>query len=210
MSGPAPRAAPHSCTDCRTNTDRQAVTGRYDAETCRCASSPCRSISWCSAMNPIDLTRLRDFSDGTESGLRDLAALFVTHMEECLLAIRRGVAEHDSEVIDRGAPWRRHVRGLRRAAAGGAAARGRKARRRGQRRGGVGAAARARGRSRARAGVPRSDARAGRDAGSTRARRRWSGERKRQPHRSRVRRSASASCCWPRRRRKTRAESAGD
>jgi HPt (histidine-containing phosphotransfer) domain-containing protein len=50
-------------------------------------------------MNPIDLTRLRDFSDGTESGLRELAALFVTHMEECLLAIRRGVAEWDGEVI---------------------------------------------------------------------------------------------------------------
>ena len=50
-------------------------------------------------MNPIDLTRLRDLSDGTESGLRDLAALFVTHMEECLLAIRRGVAERDGEVI---------------------------------------------------------------------------------------------------------------
>ena len=50
-------------------------------------------------MNPIDLTRLRDFSDGTESGLRDLAALFVTHMEECLLAIRRGVAEQDADVI---------------------------------------------------------------------------------------------------------------
>jgi hypothetical protein len=50
-------------------------------------------------MNPIDLTRLREFSDGTESGLRDLAGLFVTHMEECLLAIRRGVAEQDGEVI---------------------------------------------------------------------------------------------------------------
>jgi HPt (histidine-containing phosphotransfer) domain-containing protein len=50
-------------------------------------------------MNPIDVTRLRDFSDGTESGLRDLAALLVTHMEECLLAIRRGVAEQDGEVI---------------------------------------------------------------------------------------------------------------
>jgi hypothetical protein len=47
-------------------------------------------------MTPIDLTRLRDFSDGTESGRRDLAALFVTHMEECLLAIRRAVDERDS------------------------------------------------------------------------------------------------------------------
>src|SRR5215203_4711013 len=50
-------------------------------------------------MRPIDLTRLRDFSDGTESGLRDLAALFVTHMEECLLAISGGVAGQDAEVI---------------------------------------------------------------------------------------------------------------
>ena len=50
-------------------------------------------------MTPIDLTRLRDFSDGTEPGLRDLAALFVTHMEECLLAIRRAVDERDSDVI---------------------------------------------------------------------------------------------------------------
>ena len=50
-------------------------------------------------MTPIDLTRLRDFSDGTEPGLRDLAALFVMHMEECLLAIRRAVDERDSAVI---------------------------------------------------------------------------------------------------------------
>ena len=50
-------------------------------------------------MNPIDLNRLQDFSDGTESGLRDLAALLVTHVEECLVAIRGGVAEKDSEVI---------------------------------------------------------------------------------------------------------------
>ena len=50
-------------------------------------------------MNPIDLTRLRDFSDGTESGLRDLAALLVTHMEECLLAICRAVDEQDGAVI---------------------------------------------------------------------------------------------------------------
>jgi HPt (histidine-containing phosphotransfer) domain-containing protein len=50
-------------------------------------------------MTPIDLTRLRDFSDGTEAGLRDLAALFVTHMEECLLAIRRAAEEGDGAVI---------------------------------------------------------------------------------------------------------------
>jgi HPt (histidine-containing phosphotransfer) domain-containing protein len=50
-------------------------------------------------MNPIDVNRLQDFSDGTESGLRDLVSLLVTHMEECLLAIRRGVAEKDSEII---------------------------------------------------------------------------------------------------------------
>ena len=28
-------------------------------------------------MTPIDLTRLRDFSDGTQAGLRDLAALLL-------------------------------------------------------------------------------------------------------------------------------------
>jgi HPt (histidine-containing phosphotransfer) domain-containing protein len=50
-------------------------------------------------MTPIDLTRLRDFSDGTDTGLRDLAALLVTHMEECLLAIRRAVEERDSPAI---------------------------------------------------------------------------------------------------------------
>lgn len=50
-------------------------------------------------MTPIDLDRLQDFSDGTESGLRDLAAMLVTHMEECLVAIRRGVAERDSELL---------------------------------------------------------------------------------------------------------------
>jgi len=50
-------------------------------------------------MNPIDLNRLQDFSDGTESGLRDLAALLATHVEECLVAIRGGVAGQDSEMI---------------------------------------------------------------------------------------------------------------
>jgi len=50
-------------------------------------------------MKPIDLNRLQDFSDGTESGLRDLVALVVSHVEECLLAIRRGVEDKDSEVI---------------------------------------------------------------------------------------------------------------
>jgi HPt (histidine-containing phosphotransfer) domain-containing protein len=50
-------------------------------------------------MNPIDLARLRDFSDGTDAGLRDLAGLFVTHMDECLIALRRGVAEQDVELI---------------------------------------------------------------------------------------------------------------
>jgi len=50
-------------------------------------------------MNPVDMNRLQDFSDGSESGLRDLAALLVTHVEECLVAIRRGVAEKDGETI---------------------------------------------------------------------------------------------------------------
>ena len=50
-------------------------------------------------MTPIDLARLRDFSDGTETGLRDLAALFVTHMEECLLALQRAVEARDAAAI---------------------------------------------------------------------------------------------------------------
>jgi HPt (histidine-containing phosphotransfer) domain-containing protein len=50
-------------------------------------------------MKPIDLNRLQDFSDGTEAGLRDLAAMLVGHMEECLAAIRRGVTGQDSEVV---------------------------------------------------------------------------------------------------------------
>jgi HPt (histidine-containing phosphotransfer) domain-containing protein len=50
-------------------------------------------------MQPIDLARLRDFSDGTEAGLRDLAALFVTHMDECLQALQRGAAAQDAEVF---------------------------------------------------------------------------------------------------------------
>ena len=50
-------------------------------------------------MNPIDLPRLRDFSDGTEAGLRELAALLITHMDECLAALRRGAAEQDAETI---------------------------------------------------------------------------------------------------------------
>ena len=50
-------------------------------------------------MNPIDLVRLRDFSDGTEAGLRDLAGLFVTHMNECLEALQRGVAEQNGELM---------------------------------------------------------------------------------------------------------------
>jgi HPt (histidine-containing phosphotransfer) domain-containing protein len=50
-------------------------------------------------MNPIDLTRLRDFSDGTEAGLRDLAGLFVTHMDECVTALRRGVETQDVDLI---------------------------------------------------------------------------------------------------------------
>ena len=115
-------------------------------------------------MNPIDLTRLRDFSDGTESGLRDLAALFVTHMEECLRAISRGVAGQDAEVIRTEAH-----RGAGTFGACGAQplaallAEVETARRRAASRRGVGAGAEARGRSRAGARVPRCDARVSRD-----------------------------------------------
>lgn len=50
-------------------------------------------------MKPIDLDRLRDFSDGTEAGLRDLAGLFLAHLDECLEALQRGVAEQDGELM---------------------------------------------------------------------------------------------------------------
>ena len=50
-------------------------------------------------MQPIDLARLREFSDGTETGLRDLAGLFVTHMNECLEALRHGVDGQDAALI---------------------------------------------------------------------------------------------------------------
>jgi HPt (histidine-containing phosphotransfer) domain-containing protein len=50
-------------------------------------------------MPPIDLARLRDFSDGTETGLRDLAGLFVTHLDECLEALRQGAAVQDAALM---------------------------------------------------------------------------------------------------------------
>ena len=46
-------------------------------------------------MDPIDLARLRDFSDGTDSGVRELARFFLQHMDECLSAVRAAVAAGD-------------------------------------------------------------------------------------------------------------------
>ena len=48
-------------------------------------------------MAPIDLARLRDFSDGTDQGMRELAGLFLSHMEECVEALRSGMQAGDSE-----------------------------------------------------------------------------------------------------------------
>ena len=46
-------------------------------------------------MDPIDLARLRDFSDGTDNGMRELARMFLQHMDECLAAVRTAVAAGD-------------------------------------------------------------------------------------------------------------------
>ena len=48
-------------------------------------------------MAPIDLARLRDFSDGTDQGMRELAGLFLSHLEECVAALRAGMQTGDSE-----------------------------------------------------------------------------------------------------------------
>ena len=50
-------------------------------------------------MDPIDLSRLREFSDGTDHGVRYLAALFLGHMDECVAAIRAAVEAGDGERI---------------------------------------------------------------------------------------------------------------
>ena len=43
-------------------------------------------------MDPINLVRLRDFSDGTDAGMRQLADMFLTHMDECAEALADAVA----------------------------------------------------------------------------------------------------------------------
>ena len=50
-------------------------------------------------MNPIDLSRLREFSDGTDHGVRYLAALFISHMDECVASIRAAVTAEDGERV---------------------------------------------------------------------------------------------------------------
>jgi hypothetical protein len=39
--------------------------------------------------DPVDLERLREFSDGTDDGVRTLAALFLNELEEAALALGR-------------------------------------------------------------------------------------------------------------------------
>ena len=50
-------------------------------------------------MDPIDLARLRDFSDGTDAGMRELADMFMEHMADCAAALRPAVAEGRADVI---------------------------------------------------------------------------------------------------------------
>src|SRR5688500_561077 len=50
-------------------------------------------------MDPINLARLRDFSDGTDAGMRELADMFLTHMDECAEALAGAVAESRLERI---------------------------------------------------------------------------------------------------------------
>jgi HPt (histidine-containing phosphotransfer) domain-containing protein len=41
--------------------------------------------------DPVDLERLREFSDGTDDGVRTLAGLFLDELEETARALRRSV-----------------------------------------------------------------------------------------------------------------------
>ena len=50
-------------------------------------------------MNPIDLARLRDFSDGTDDGVRGFAAMFVGHMDELVTALRGAVSARNGASI---------------------------------------------------------------------------------------------------------------
>ena len=49
--------------------------------------------------NPIDLARLREFSDGTPDGLRQLAEMFLTHMAETTSALRPAVTNARADII---------------------------------------------------------------------------------------------------------------
>jgi len=50
-------------------------------------------------MPPIDLARLRDFSDGSDQGMRELAGLFLSHMDDCVQALRAGIEAGDGEQL---------------------------------------------------------------------------------------------------------------
>ena len=49
--------------------------------------------------DPIDLVRLREFSDGTPEGVRQLSDMFVSHMTESIAALRPAVDEGRAEDI---------------------------------------------------------------------------------------------------------------
>ena len=49
--------------------------------------------------DPIDLVRLREFSDGTPEGVRQLCDMFVSHMTEGTAALRPAVADGRADDI---------------------------------------------------------------------------------------------------------------
>jgi CheY-like chemotaxis protein len=51
------------------------------------------------AMPPVDMARLRDFSDGTDAGVRQLADMFVSHMTECLEGLRVAAESGNKSVL---------------------------------------------------------------------------------------------------------------
>jgi HPt (histidine-containing phosphotransfer) domain-containing protein len=51
--------------------------------------------------DPIDLSRLHEFSDGSDDGLRQLAELFMTHMTEARAALGPAVANARADVVRR-------------------------------------------------------------------------------------------------------------
>ena len=50
-------------------------------------------------MGPIDFVRLREFSDGTPEGLRDLCTMFLDHLREVTGVLRGAAADGRAEVL---------------------------------------------------------------------------------------------------------------